>query len=83
VKPSNNANPRFEWERMILSDLGPEHPLTRLVSLVLGTFINRDGNAWPSIPTIAHRSRMGERATRRHLQIATDYLGLAFCAHCA
>ncbi len=71
VKSSGNgANPRFDWERLILSDRGPEDPLTRLALLALATFVNRDGNAWPSIPTIAQASALGERATRKHLQKA-------------
>ena len=38
-----------------------------LVLLALGDYANTDGEAWPRLATLARKTRISERQTRRHL----------------
>jgi hypothetical protein len=60
---------RFRWERAVI-ERGPASPTTRLLLLVLGTHVNRDGLAWPSQKTLAQETGLSERVIPQHMASA-------------
>jgi len=66
---ADGAVTRFRWERALIMR-GPPSPTTRLLLLVLGTHINREGLAWPSQSTLAEETGLSERVIPEHLETA-------------
>lgn len=62
---------RYGWVSAVLSESGPESPLTRLVLLVLAAHMSNVGlSCFPSIDTIARKARVSRRAVITHLKAA-------------
>ena len=62
-----DRHPRFDAERR-LTDPGARFSSTeRLVGLVLLSFVNASGSAWPSRDTLAGRCGLSSRAVQRAL----------------
>lgn len=61
----------FRWQNLVYEN-GPAYIADRLVLLVLVDFMRDDGQAWPSVPTIASRTGMKERATFNRLRALRD-----------
>lgn len=68
----------WTWRRA-LRDYGPARPSFRLAMLTLGTWMNRDGEAFPSQDKWARGACMTVRSIQRHLAFATrtGWLGVA------
>jgi hypothetical protein len=61
----------FRWRKAFQSEDGPSSPVTRHCLLTLSTFMDEHGNnAFPSIATLAARTRLSERTVRTHLSLA-------------
>ena len=55
------------WREEILSEHGPELPITRLVLLALAKFMDRDGKAFPGQRKLASTSALNQRTVNLHL----------------
>src|SRR5262249_23610195 len=51
-------------------DHGPSSPSVLLTLYVIGTFMDRDGIAWPNQQSIANGARTSVRSVQRHIQTA-------------
>ena len=80
------ANPNqskwlFTWRDALCSAEGPPST-TRLVLLVLSTYMNADGsNCFPSTQTIAIASGLSEKSVITHLQVAAKLGWIRKCEH--
>ena len=54
------------WRRM-LRDHWPGHPSALFTMLILGTYMDREGIAWPSQSAIARGIRSTARTVQRHI----------------
>lgn len=63
---------KFEWQKAVISDLGPPSPTTRLLLLVLGVFMAKDGGCYPSAKKIALASGLSVRSVYEHIKIAVE-----------
>ncbi len=64
---------KFDWQKMIASENGPESPTTRHVLLTISLYMDETGgNCFPSTRTIATNTGLSERVVCRHLKIASD-----------
>jgi hypothetical protein len=59
----------WTWRRA-LRDHGPQSPGVLLTLYTIGTFMNRDGIAWPSQEAIASGARASVRTVQRHIAAA-------------
>ena len=61
----------WTWRRA-LRERGPENPGELLTLLVIGTYMNRSGEAYPSQKLIASGARCSKRTVQRHITSARE-----------
>ena len=58
----------FKWQRQILkSDLPPNG---KYLMLTLSTYMDKDGECWPSIKALSVVTKLTENTVRKHIQLA-------------
>ena len=58
------------WRDAILSEHGPERAVTQHVLLVLASFMNREGVAWPGQRKLSKTSRLAQKTIMEHVAYA-------------
>lgn len=58
------------WRQAVLTESGPTSPTTRLVLLVLASYMDEDGVCFPATATVATATALTERSVCTHLDLA-------------
>ena len=59
--------------KVVVSEIGPRSPTTRLVLLALSTHMNRHGGScFPSYELLAEETGLSLRAVKEHMNLAHD-----------
>lgn len=60
------------WRNAVLGPNGPRSPVTRALLIVLSTWMDKSGFAFPGYGQIAKRSRFDRRVVLRHIKFAEE-----------
>ena len=64
--------PVVRWRNAVLGPDGPRSPVTRALLIVLSTWMDKSGFAYPGYGQIAKRSRFDRRVVLRHIKFAEE-----------
>ena len=73
LKPADRRPFVVRWRCLVLSEVGPSGPHTRLVLVALAKWMSPDGGScWPSTITLAEATALSRRVVGLHLRRAVD-----------